>query len=228
MALSNYLELNEIENIWIQVCNECKVCDHVIGKWWKVVCDSYSESQRHYHTLKHIGHMLWLIKHEPIISASIQNLVSVVFAVFFHDIIYDPQSNDNEDKSLELFLSFYTEAECQNLDHSLVHKYIVATKTHCTDEHSQTSKRWGNTDMHIFLDIDMAILSVEPSDYDDYADKIKQEYCHYTEDAYRRGRVNVLEQFLTHRIYCCENIHKAWEESARRNLLSEIARLKEL
>lgn len=228
MASSDYLELNEIENFWIQVCKECKVCDHVIVKWWKVVCDSYLESQRHYHTLRHIGHMLWLVKYDPIISASIQNLSSVVFAVFFHDIVYDPQSKDNEVKSFELFLSFYTEAACQNLDHSLVQKYIAATETHCTSEHSETSKQWGNTDMHIFLDLDMAILSVESLDYDDYADRIRQEYCHYTDDAYCRRRVNVLEQFLTHRIYCCENVHKAWEESARRNVLSEIVRLKEL
>ena len=129
--------------------------------------------------------MLWLIKYEPIISESIQNLTSVVFAVFFHDIVYDPQSKDNEDKSSELFLSFYTEAACQNLDHSLVHNYITATKTHYTNEHSQTSKQWGNTDMHIFLDLDMAILSVQSQDYDDYADRIRQEYCHYTEDTYR-------------------------------------------
>ena len=190
--------------------------------------DSYLEPQRYYHTLRHIGHMLWLIKYVPIISTSIQNLAQVVFAVFFHDIVYDPQSKDNEDRSSELFLSFHKEAACQNLDDSLVHKYIIATKTHYTNEHSQMSERWGNTDMHIFLDIDMAILSVEPSDYSDYGDKIRQEYCHLPEDLYCKRRVHILEQFLTQRVYCCENMHNAWEESARSNISAEIVKLKKL
>lgn len=226
MASHDCIESDKIVNFWTEACSECKVSDYVTRKWWKVVLDSYSEPQRYYHTLQHIGHLLWLIKHEPIISNNIQNLTHVVLAVFFHDIIYNPQSKDNEDKSSELFLSFYKEAACQNLDHSLVHKYIMATKTHWTNEHCKMSEHWGTTDMHIFLDLDMAILSVEPSDYENYADKIRQEYCHHTEDVYRRRRINVLEQFLTHRIYCCMDMHKAWEESARHNILTEIIKLK--
>ena len=226
MASSNNLDANEIKKFWDQVCTECEISDHVTRKWWKVVCDSYLEPQRRYHTLRHIGHMLWLIEHEPVISTSIQHLTHVVFAVFFHDIVYDPQLMDNEDRSSELFLSFYKEAACHNLDHSLVQKYIMATKTHFTDEHSQMSEHWGNTDMHIFLDLDMAILSVEPLEYDSYADKIRQEYCHYPEETYCRKRVCVLEQFLTQRIYCSENVYKSWEESARRNIQAEITKLK--
>ena len=226
MASGKYLEPSEIETFWVQICTECKVCDQVTRKWWKVIRDLYFEPHRYYHILQHIGHMLWLIKHDPIINTSIQYLICVAFAVFFHDVIYDPQSKDNEDKSAEMFLSFFREAECKNLDHSLVFKYIMATKTHCTDEHNQTSEHWGTTDMHILLDLDMAILSVEPSDYDNYADKIRQEYCHYTEETYCRKRVQVLEQFLAHKIYSCENVHKAWEKSARQNILGEIVKLK--
>lgn len=228
MASSNYIEPSDIEKFWAQVCTECQVCDHVTRKWWKVIRDSYSESQRYYHTLKHIGNMLWLLKYEPVISTSVQNSTQVVFAVFFHDIVYDPQSTDNEDKSAELFSSFYKEAGSQNLDQSLVLKYIMATKNHCTDEHNQSSELWGTTDMHIFLDLDMAILSVEPLEYENYAYKVRQEYCHHTEETYCRRRAHVLERFLMHRIYCCENVHKAWEESARHNVLGEISKLKEL
>lgn len=84
----------------------------------------------------------------------------------------------------------------------------------------------GGLDMHLFLDLDMTILSVESSEYDNYADKIRQEYCHYAEETYRTKRAHILEQILTDRIYCCENIHKAWEESARCNILAEIIKLK--
>jgi len=161
---------------------------------------------------------------------NIQNHTFVVFAVFFHDIVYDPQSKDNEDKSAELFLSFYKEAvaTCHNFDYSLVFKYIMATKTHYTNEHNQLSEQWGTTDMHLFLDLDMAILSVEPSEYESYADKIRQEYHHYAEETYCTRRIHILEQFLTHRIYCCENVYKAWEESARSNILAEITKLKSI
>ena len=227
MATAKYLEPKEIEDFWTEVCRKCKVDDHVTRKWWKVIRDSYSEPQRFYHTLRHIGHMVWLIKHEPVISANIQSFTHVAVTVFFHDIVYDPKSKDNEDKSSELFLSFYTEAACQSIDGLLVHEYIMATKTHFTDEHSHASNNWGSTDMHTVLDLDMAILSVEQSKYNDYADKIRHEYCHHAEDVYCKRRIHVLEQFLTHRIYCCESVHKAWEESARQNILAEIIRLKE-
>jgi len=225
MASNNHLEAGNMEAIWKEVCSNCKVSDQDARKWWQVIHRGYSENARHYHTLKHIGHMLWLMKNDQMISKTIQDSTSMTFAAFFHDVIYDPLSKENEDKSAEAFSLFFKEANVQNLDCSVVVEYIVATKTHSTDEH-RLDGNWGTTDLHLFLDLDMAILSVNEADYNHYAAKIRKEYSHFTEDAYCKGRAQVLENFLSHRVYCCQDTYKAWEANARHNISTEISKLR--
>jgi len=224
MASNNYFEADNIWKIWKDVCSKCEVSDDDARKWWEIIHSRYSENTRHYHTLKHIGHMLWLMKTDRTISKIIRDSISMTFAVFFHDIIYDPLSKENEDKSAEAFTSFFQEANVQNLDCLIVVDYIAATKTHSTDEH-KIDGNYGASDMHLFLDLDMAILSVNPEDYNLYATNIRKEYSHFTDDVYCKGRSQVLENFLSHRIYCCQGTYKTWENNARHNISAEITKL---
>jgi predicted metal-dependent HD superfamily phosphohydrolase len=54
---------------------------------------AYSTSDRHYHTIKHIAHVLSTI---DTLQAYTQDLAAVQLAAWFHDVIYHPQAQDNE------------------------------------------------------------------------------------------------------------------------------------
>ena len=68
-------------------------------KAFKLVLDKYSEPCREYHNLNHVVGCL-------IIFDQVRHICRkpclVEFAIWFHDIIYDPRALDNEDRSAEL------------------------------------------------------------------------------------------------------------------------------
>jgi pantetheine-phosphate adenylyltransferase len=83
------------------------------------VLDRYYEPHRYYHNIDHILDML---------NRSLDRYKNVKFydeltlAIIFHDIIYDPQKNDNEEQSAELFYSF--------LKNDDIKQAILETKNH--------------------------------------------------------------------------------------------------
>jgi predicted metal-dependent HD superfamily phosphohydrolase len=85
----------------------------------------------------------------------------------------------------------------------------------------------GDLDMAFFLDIDLAILAAPQEQYDSYASKIRKEYGHVSDDAYRAGRSKVLQAFLDRdRIYTSEIFDgSGMEGRARTNIKREIESL---
>lgn len=60
-------------------------------------------------------------------------------------------------------------------------------------------------------------------EYDMYAEQIRREYSHYTEEEYCRGRIAVLQRFLKReRLYFTDQYYEKYEAIARRNIQGEI------
>src|SRR5205823_690987 len=136
----------------------------------------------------------------------------VKLAAWLHDVIYDSKASDNEERSAR-----YAERLCKELsipEGTLVSSLISKTKAHDAGE---------DTDAQVLIDADLAILGASEPVYGDYAEKIWREYSWVPEAEYRQGRRRVLESFLSRpKIY---HFLGHLEESARRNLADEIARL---
>jgi predicted metal-dependent HD superfamily phosphohydrolase len=147
--------------------------------------------------------------------------------VFFHDVIYDPKSSTNEEDSAKLFQAFSRERDfLKESDITTVTDYILKTKAHVTDAHLQKDV-FGDSDLHVFLDLDMSILGSESSVYDQYAEAIRQEYIHVPLSAYTHGRAAVLEKFLlTPNIFSTATFRALLETKARENIAREIERLR--
>lgn len=63
-------------------------------------------------------------------------------------------------------------------------------------------------------------------DYDKYAQQIRQEYIHYPDEDYRKGRARVLEKFLSIPIlFRTEDCKNRFLEPAKKNLQRELATL---
>jgi predicted metal-dependent HD superfamily phosphohydrolase len=185
------------------------VAPAVADRAFEEVCKSYGEPGRFYHTLDHIQHMLDCVDN---IGSRARNLNAVSLATWLHDVIYDSRASDNEERSAD-----YTRRLCEELsipDSDQVALLILKTKTHEAGD---------DPDAQVLLDADLAILGAGEPDYRAYADKIRQEYAWVPQPEYRRGRRQVLSRFLTRpKIF---HFLAHLEETARRNITAEIARL---
>lgn len=190
-------------------------------KWWNVIKDRYSEPVRKYHTLCHLQKMF---HHMDLHLNDIQDSEAMSYAIFFHDIVYDGKSQENEEHSVKLFQEF-AEDSGLNQNPELINKVenlILASKTHCTEEH-KSEDIFGKDDIHYFLDFDISILASDPIEYKEYASQICEEYNFMSTMKYNFLRSKVLQQFLqVPNIYATKTFRDNYEQQARRNIENEI------
>lgn len=176
-------------NRWMSLCSSATVSDAIATKWWLCLSDHYSSPVRHYHTLKHIEHLLRLTDQHQL-----RRPLIVSMAIFFHDIIYDPRAPDNEEKSAAMFAQFADEAGfMQQHDVELVKHYVMETKRH---DHQHDPLAEEDRDLDLFLDADLAILGSSSDDYDRYTVQVRKEYSHLSDAAFKSGRSAFLSKML--------------------------------
>ena len=64
------------------------------------VIDQYLEPHRHYHNINHISNML---SNVHVYNLSAVDKIKLHMAILYHDIVYDPESNVNEENSALYF-----------------------------------------------------------------------------------------------------------------------------
>ena len=191
----------------------------ILKALWQDIAVRYNESQRAYHSLQHIQQLFLQFEkikhqlHEPHIIA---------LALYYHDIIYDPRRSDNELKSAEYAveaLKGYLSAEqCQH-----IYALIMMTATHELHECLDTDTV---SDAAYLLDMDLSILGTPWSEYQVYAQAVRQEYRHIANEDYRTGRIAVLQKLLAHPVlYLTAYYHNQFEVQARDNIKREISLL---
>ncbi|MBO0724103.1 MAG: hypothetical protein J2P52_00765 [Blastocatellia bacterium] len=148
----------------------------------------------------------------------IQNRDAHYFAVWFHDVIYDTRSPDNEEKSAEFAAEALARLGVPERTITVVREMILATKHHRGEDLS-----W---DVKVFLDLDTSILGAPEEIYNEYSRAIRKEYSWVPDVLYREGRTKVLSNFLRReRIYHTEEIRTKYEAQARHNIAEEIKTL---
>ncbi|RYD98920.1 MAG: hypothetical protein EOP54_05985 [Sphingobacteriales bacterium] len=183
--------------------------EQLVTACWDEIETAYNLPERHYHTLTHIEQMLDLLDE---VKEACSDLVSLQLAVFYHDIVYDAQRNDNEVQSAAIARKRLTE-----LGYEPVEK--VVTLILATQKHESS----GDTDRNYLLDTDLVILGAERSRYEAYARQVREEYRIYPDEVYNPGRVQVLQHFLySARIFKTDYFYHKLEGAARFNLRNEI------
>lgn len=179
----------------------------------------YGEPQRHYHTWAHIGALL---RHFEIGHVRLHRPKPVLWALFWHDAIYDPTRKDNEEMSAQLLIE-EARSELSSDDLAFAAAIIRATATHELIEGLNWRDR---EDMSFFLDIDLSILAASPDAFAAYEANIRKEYAFVPDEKYKAARAAVLTKFLGRdRIYYTPVFLHAWEAKARTNLRGSIAAL---
>jgi len=181
---------------------------------WRFLSDAYSEPQRKYHTLRHIGHCLE--EFEPARGLA-KDPVAVEMALWYHDVVYDPRSKENEERSAVLADEA---AAVMGWDRGRRERItgLIRASTHVAAAEE--------SDARLFTDIDLSILGQPWAIFDEYERQIREEYAWVSDPAFRSGRGALLRSFLARAsIYGTPAFREKYETAARRNLSASIGRL---
>ena len=178
---------------------------------WKEIEVAYSGKKRYYHNLTHLENMytgLLFCKEE------IEDWDTVLFALFYHDIVYKATSKDNEEKSAELAVQRLIDIGFPKGKVELCYAHILATKSHVISN---------NNDTNLFTDADLSILGYSWETYETYYKQIRKEYSYYPDLLYNPGRKKVLQHFLSmEHIYKTAFFREKYEAAAHENLKAEM------
>lgn len=182
-----------------------------LAQYWQEITDYYQQPDRHYHNLDHIGNLVAELKSCRHLQ---EDHDSLLYAAFYHDIIYDVSRNDNEEQSALLAVVRMQELNAGEEQTERCRQHILATQTHRQQE---------TEDTNLFTDADLAILGKEPVLYQAYSQAIRAEYSIYPDELYLSGRVKVLQHFLDMpHIYKTAHFRSLYEQQARANMLEEL------
>ncbi len=177
--------------------------------------NAYSHRSRHYHNLEHVQNLLNL---SELFKKNRDDFIVLQLSTWFHDYIYDSQSQDNERKS-----AVYAEKKLKELNITPHIIQLVKLIILSTEKHQPLTANINNA---IFLDMDLSILGASKDKYLNYSHAIRQEYIWLSDLEYQKARKQVLSNFLARkRIYFTNYFYQRLELQARKNLELEIQEL---
>jgi predicted metal-dependent HD superfamily phosphohydrolase len=209
------MQLADLKSRWQRLFIEFKVETTLTNQVFYEIVKFYTRDNRYYHNLLHIQRVLDVAN---TLKSFANNFPAIEMAAWFHDVIYDPQAHDNEERSAKIASDYLIRFNVPQKTVNHVVNMILHTKNH--------DAPLENLDTKIFLDADLSILGAEELDYRAYSQTIRQEYLWLSEAEYRIGRQRVLQDFLQrNRIYFTEKAFQMFELKARENIKAEILSL---
>jgi len=175
------------------------------------ILSRYTEPQRRYHNLSHLEYIFEFIE-----KAGLPLDRWCIDAILLHDIVYDPEQSDNEEKSAELADTLLMNSDIYSQeDSNLVCQMILDTKSH-----SPTIK-----DSEIVIDCDLAGLAASWDVYSKHTAAIQDEYSFLGDADFNEGRKKWIQSFLEReQIFYTDYGLDFLEYRARHNLTQELQR----
>lgn len=178
---------------------------------WDEIEQHYSEPGRHYHTPEHLENLLTQL---TAVKAEVKSWNTVLFSLYYHDIIYNALRGNNEERSAELAEKRMEQIAAPMEMISRCKSQILATKSHLLSADSDTN---------YFTDADLSILGQDWKVYSSYCNAVRKEYAHYPDLVYKPGRKKVIWHFLSmERIYKTDYFYSKFEIQAKLNLEKEL------
>jgi predicted metal-dependent HD superfamily phosphohydrolase len=176
------------------------------------------EPHRTYHDLRHLEAILLDLDLLRLDGADVPP--EILLAAWFHDAVHDGSTPQDEEASATLALRSLGGPELSAaLPEGLGAE--VARLVRVTADH-----RAQDPAAAILCDADLAILGAPESRYRVYAEDVRREYSHVTDEDFARGRAAVLTSILSaERIFATDAGHARWERRARSNIAAELDRL---
>ncbi|RYU95816.1 hypothetical protein EWM59_10395 [Emticicia agri] len=184
---------------------------HLINTYWSEIEKAYMNKDRHYHTLAHLENML---KELTEVQDQMNDWHTVLFSLYYHDIVYHVMKSNNEEQSAELAQKRLQALSVPTTVIENCYKQIIATKKHILSQESDTN---------FFIDADLSILGKDWLYYEEYTQRVRKEYSFFPDMVYKPGRKKVLRHFLDmEQIFKTPYFFDKYEAKARQNIQKEI------
>lgn len=178
---------------------------------------AWSAPHRHYHSLRHLQECLQTLERWGKDAAARHE---IGIALWFHDAIYDPRRDDNEDKSARWAVTALKDFGVPEDKRRRIGKLIRATMHLSPTDKARTARVEG---LDLMLDIDLAILGADRARFEDYERQVRLEYAHVPDEAFARARADFVEVLLgVSPLYRTEIARAELEARARENLLRSL------
>jgi len=200
-----------LKEIFIELASKYTGNQSLINNLWEEIEKSYSGKNRHYHTLFHLDNLLEQLRE---VKTEIKEWDTVLFSLYYHDIVYNSLKSDNEERSAALAEKRMVQLSVPNEIIKNCKNQILATKSHL--EHS-------DSDTTYFTDTDLSILGQSWEIYSIYFKNVRKEYSIYPDLIYNPGRKKVLTHFLArNRIFKTDYFFHKFEQQAKQNIQKEV------
>lgn len=181
--------------------------------------EGYRHPVRHFHDIGHVAdvlsHLDWAAEHVANIKALPADdrqvfLDSIELAIWYHDIVYDAKSHDNEAESARFMV---TEAERLGIDPATVREAAQAILITADHANAKTLAE------QIIADCDLHTLGVSWPQFEKNSQLIAAEYAHVPPDAFIEGRRQFMAAILAKGpIYKTKAFADRYERQARDNI----------
>lgn len=174
----------------------------------------YSEAHRFYHTSHHIEHCL--SQFDLAISEMLEP-DAVEMALWFHDVIYDVPTSENERRSAELFRDkthgrVDKEFGCNVFDMILITMHRDLPYKH---------------DDKLIVDIDLSSFGLPWEDCERESKNVRSEFAHKTDQEFYASHVKFMQSLLARdSFYTSDFFRDHYEETARKNVQRLIDQVK--
>lgn len=177
----------------------------------------YGEPQRVYHGWAHVEALLALFAE---VRPKLHDPQAVLYATLFHDAVYNPRRDDNEERSANLLTARAAGLlDRTSLDRTV--RLVLATKGHALPKGVGAEER---ADAALFLDMDLSILGADAARFDAYEHDVRAEYAHVPDDQFRAARTRILAAFQgREQLYLSDWGRVRFEGQARRNIARSLA-----
>lgn len=199
-----------LQETYLQLAGQYSSDEQQIAACWLEIKKAHSSGDRYYHNLSHLENLITQLSYCDLADKN-----TVLFSVFYHDIVYAVTQKDNEEKSASLAAERMAAFNIEPSQIEKCTKQIIATKSHQFSD---------DPDTNLFTDADLSILGMEWPLYEAYYKQVRQEYAVYPDLIYKPGRKKVLHHFLEmERIFKTGIFYDKYEASARENLRHELS-----
>jgi predicted metal-dependent HD superfamily phosphohydrolase len=201
-----------LHETYLQLAGQYSNDEQTIASCWLEIKQEHSSSDRYYHNLSHLENLITQLS-----ACDLTDRNTVLFSVFYHDIVYAVTQKDNEEESALLAAKRLASLNVPSSQIEKCTKQIIATKSHLFSD---------DPDTNLFTDADLSILGMEWPLYEAYYKQVRQEYAVYPDLVYKPGRKKVLHHFLEmEQIFKTAVFYDKFEVSARENLRRELLSL---
>lgn len=200
--------LGQDRDRFVQLWTRLRLGDGAAAAWKQIVV-AYTERRRRYHNWDHI---LWCLRQFDSIWPKLSDYNTVEFAIYFHDVVYQPGASDNEERSVDVAMQHLQTGTFEMRNRVKI--LILDTKHLFTP---------GTDDGKYMADIDVSSMG-DPAENARYVATVREEFLQFvSEEDYERGRRNFISEFLKKdRIYYTEHFHRMYEDTAKRNLAKQL------